>query len=369
MKPLTEREQEILDTLKQQPMIPQKELAKQLGITRSAVAVHITNLTQKGHIKGKGYVFKDNQHIICMGGANIDIIGMTDEDATTGDSNMGTVNYSIGGVCRNIAENFARISGDGTTTYLATHVGADMYGEQILSHTHHAGVDISLCEKIGGKTTASYLSIMDDSGYTTSTIHDMEIINTINADFIENRKKIILASDAICIDTNLNETTLKHICEKYHTIPIFVDTVSSAKANRIGSVLSHIHTIKPNMTEAEMLSGVTIKNDHDLDIATTQLHNMGVVSVHISMGENGTFASSIATGEKITTQQSANTGDIVNARGVGDAYMAGLLYAHLHDYDLKETVKLAQNLAFITAQHPDPINPAISIKKAKKLSA
>ena len=368
MKPLTDREQEILDVLKQQPMIPQKELAKQLGITRSAVAVHITNLIQKGHIKGKGYVFKDSSHIVCMGGAHMDITGIADDIATVGDSNTGAVRLSVGGTARTIAENFARISGDDTTPYLATCVGADMYGDRILSDSQQGGVDISLCEKIAGEPTASCLSVMDKTGEIISAVNDMEIINHINGTFIDNRKKMLLSADAICVDTHLNEETLTSLCEKYNTIPIFADTVSSHKANRIGNILSHIHTIKPNRTEAEMLSGVTIKNDHDLEIATTRLHNTGVTAVYISMGEYGTFASSVATGDKITTHQPANTGDIINTRGVGDAYMAGLLYAHLNDYVLQETVQLAQNLAFITAQHPDPINPAISVKKAKKLS-
>ena len=368
MIPLTDREQEILDILKQQPMIPQKELAKQLGITRSAVAVHITNLIQKGHIKGKGYVFKDSSHIVCMGGANIDITGIAGGTATLGDSNIGTVRLCAGGVGRNIAENFARISGDDITTYLATCVGADIYGDKILTNSQDGGVDISLCEKIAGEPTASYLSVIDKTGEMISAVNDMEIINHINGNFIDNRKKILLSADAICLDTNLSEDTLNTLCENYNTIPIFVDTVSSQKANRIGNALPHVHTIKPNRTEAEMLSGVTIKNDHDLDIAATRLHNIGVKSVYISMGEYGTFASSVATGDKITTHQGANTGDIISTNGVGDAYMAGLLYAYLHDYDLQETVQLAQNLAFITAQHPDPINPAISVKKANKLS-
>ena len=361
MIPLTEREQEILDILKQHPMIPQKELAKQLGITRSAVAVHITNLIQKGHIKGKGYVFKDNRHIVCIGGANIDITGIADDTATLGDSNVGTIKLCTGGVGRNIAENFARISDDDMTTYLATCVGGDMYGDKILTDSQNAGIDISLCEKISGANTASYLSIIDKTGDMMTAVNDMNIIHHINQNFIDRRKKIILSADAICVDTNLNEETLNYICEQYHSIPIFVDTVSSQKANRIGNTLEHIHTIKPNMTEAEMLSGVTIKNDHDLDIACTRLHNMGVTAVYISMGENGTFASSVATGDKTTTHQPAHTGDIVNATGAGDAYMAGLLYAHLHGYSLQDTVKLAQKLAFVTAQHTDTICPHIAV--------
>ena len=37
-------------------MISQQELADRAGITRSSVAVHISNLMKKGCIAGKGYM-------------------------------------------------------------------------------------------------------------------------------------------------------------------------------------------------------------------------------------------------------------------------------------------------------------------------
>ena len=44
-------------------MIQQQEIADRLGITRSSVAVHISNLTKKGCIAGKGYVLRTDGHV------------------------------------------------------------------------------------------------------------------------------------------------------------------------------------------------------------------------------------------------------------------------------------------------------------------
>ena len=223
---LTDREKQILNTLKQNPMIQQKDLAKQLNITRSAVAVHIANLSQKGHIKGKGYIFKEKRHVTFIGGTNIDITGIANDKATLGDSNIGTVSLCAGGVGRNIAENFARISRDEMTTYLVSCVGSDIYGDKVLSDTADAGVDVSLCEKLPDRNTATYLSIIDGTGEMMSAINHMDIITDINKDFVSSRHKTIVTSNAICIDTNLTKDTLDYICKSYHDIPIFVDTVS-----------------------------------------------------------------------------------------------------------------------------------------------
>ena len=47
---MTYREKEILQILKSNPMISQQELADMLNISRTSVAVHITNLMKKGQI-------------------------------------------------------------------------------------------------------------------------------------------------------------------------------------------------------------------------------------------------------------------------------------------------------------------------------
>ena len=51
---MTQRERQILQLIESNPMISQQELAEELGITRSSVAVHISNLMSKGHIAGRG---------------------------------------------------------------------------------------------------------------------------------------------------------------------------------------------------------------------------------------------------------------------------------------------------------------------------
>ena len=51
---MTHRERQVLKLIEADPMISQQEIADTLGITRSSAAVHISNLTKKGYIAGKG---------------------------------------------------------------------------------------------------------------------------------------------------------------------------------------------------------------------------------------------------------------------------------------------------------------------------
>ena len=107
---MTNREQEILDLIKKDPMISQNDLANIFGITRSSVAVNITNLIKKGYILGKGYILRKDSYVSIIGGTNIDIQGVPSGDLILRDSNVGEVKISLGGVGRNIGENLV-ISG------------------------------------------------------------------------------------------------------------------------------------------------------------------------------------------------------------------------------------------------------------------
>ena len=44
---MTQRERQLLQLIEANPLISQQEIADKLGITRSSVAVHISNLTKR----------------------------------------------------------------------------------------------------------------------------------------------------------------------------------------------------------------------------------------------------------------------------------------------------------------------------------
>ena len=63
---MTQRERQILQLIEADPMISQQEIGDKLGITRSSVAVHISNLIKKGTIAGKGYVLRTGSYAVVV---------------------------------------------------------------------------------------------------------------------------------------------------------------------------------------------------------------------------------------------------------------------------------------------------------------
>ena len=155
---MTQRERQILDLIAENPMISQQELADALNITRSSVAVHISNLLKKGYIAGKGYVLRTGAYAVVVGGVNVDIGGRSFEKLVAADSNPGKVSISLGGVGRNIAHNMPLM---GLDVMMLTAMGDDVYGNRIAASCTELGIDASHALRVSDCATSTYLYIAD----------------------------------------------------------------------------------------------------------------------------------------------------------------------------------------------------------------
>lgn len=91
-----DKEQQIVNHIKINPYISQQELAEKVGLSRSAVANYIANLTKRGVIKGRAYILGNEHTILCVGGANIDRKAKTKEDVRFYSSNPVTIREACG---------------------------------------------------------------------------------------------------------------------------------------------------------------------------------------------------------------------------------------------------------------------------------
>ena len=119
----TDREQQILAWIKQNPLISQNELAELCGITRSGVAAHISNLMKKGYIQGKGYIVTPPSYVAVVGAINIDHYGVAMQDVVGESSNMGRIVSSVGGIGYNIAYNLTPLRGNNRQEGGSRHMG------------------------------------------------------------------------------------------------------------------------------------------------------------------------------------------------------------------------------------------------------
>ena len=349
---MTKREQEILAWITENPLISQRELAEKAGITRSSVAVHISNLMKKGCISGKGYIVRTAPCVTVAGGVNVDIGGKTEAALVPGDSNPGTVQTSLGGVGRNIAHNMALL---GLDVRLVTAFGDDLNAKKIADSCAALGIDVSSSPVIPGGRTSTYLFINDEKGDMALAVSDMEIYRHLTPQVLAKRMKLFNGSRAVVLDANLPEESIRYLAENC-AAPLFADPVSTAKAGKLRGVLGRLHTLKPNRLEAELLSGVPIRDEASLQRAAEALLATGLQRVIVSLGRDGVYAQDRAGAR---CRMACLPGEAVNATGCGDAFMAAAVWAFLRDAELEETVRAGLAASAITMESAETISPGL----------
>ena len=345
---MTQRERQILQWIEADPMISQQELADRAGITRSSVAVHISNLMKKGYIAGKGYVLRSASYAAVVGAVNMDIGGRPFQALVPEDSNPGAVRISLGGVGRNIAHNMSLL---GIDTRFLTAFGDDLHAQRIAASCGELGIDISQSLQVPGGATSTYLFISQADGDMAVAVSDMEIYRHLTPAFLSSRQALLNNAQVVVMDTNAPAESLRWIAENCK-VPVFCDPVSTAKAEKLRPILGKLHTLKPNRIEAELLSGVKIHDRASLERAAQVLLDTGLRRVFLSLGSHGIYAAD----HREAVLLPCFPARLVNATGAGDAAMAAIAWAYLEGTDLRGTALAALAAGAIAMESEETIS-------------
>lgn len=295
---------------------------------------------------------KNLPYAVVCGGVNIDIGAHSFAPLRAKDSNPGKVELSLGGVGRNIAHNMRLL---GVPTYLLTAVGGDSRASQVEESCKELGIDLSHALRVPDGRTSTYVFVGDSDGDMAIAVSDMEICKKLTPGYFASQLDLLNGAAAVVVDANLPRESIAYLVE-HCAAPLFVDPVSTVKAEKLQGLLSHVHTLKPNRIEAELLSGVKITDDATLYQAAQALLDQGVQRVFLSLGGDGVFAAQ--QGE--THLEPICKAEMRNATGAGDAMMASLVWSFLAGRDLAESCAAGTAAAAIAVESEETINPAMS---------
>ena len=287
-----------------------------------------------------------------IGGANFDISAALSNNFIANDSNPGHVTLGHGGVARNIAHNLCLM---GIPVRFVSVFGNDIFGGLIYDQCKRYGMDMSLSERLTDERTGMYLCINNHVGEMIAAVADTDIIHNITPGFIEKRTGLLNQSDCIIADTNLPENTLRYLMEN-STSPLFIDAVSTTKAHRVVNALAkcklpHLHTLKLNQKEA-----LAVTNTNTYADAAQSLMDSGVEYLYITLGSEGVYCRHA--GEEWLFP--ALPVEIVNTTGAGDAFLAGVVLAHLKDIPFPQTAQYGLMAARTTLLSTKAVNPDIA---------
>lgn len=297
-------------------------------------------------------------YIAVVGGVNVDLCGKSFAPLIARDSNPGTVRLSLGGVGRNIAHNLCLL---GSRVTMLTALGGDVYAAKVEENCKGVGIDLTYACRVPDGVTSTYLFITGPDGDMALAVCDAELASHITPAYLEKNLSVLNNAAAVVFETNLTQEAISYLAANC-TAPLFADPVSVTKAEKLRSVLGKLHTLKPNLLEAELYTGIKITDRASLTAAADALLATGLKRAVISLGSKGVC---IAEKDRMTFAPCPPTA-LANATGGGDAMMAALAAAFVRGMSAEETAAFGVACGSIAVEGTETINPDLSMQAAKE---
>lgn len=300
-------------------------------------------------------------YIAVVGGVNIDICGKSAGPLIARDSNPGTVRLSLGGVGRNIAHNLRLL---GCPVRMLTALGEDLYADRVEKDCARLGIDLGPAIRVPGGASSVYLAIEGPEGDMELAICDDALARHVTPDYLAGQAEVLNGAAAVAVDTNLSAEALAWLGERC-TAPIFADPVSVTKAEKLRPILGKLFLLKPNRIEAELLSGIPIRDGRSLEQAADRLLATGLKRVCVSLGSQGVFCAWETERCLVPCPETR----LVNASGGGDAMMAGFIRSFLDGLPAETAARFALACSALACESEETVNPAITLEKVNGRAA
>ncbi|MBS1492725.1 MAG: carbohydrate kinase family protein [Bacteroidetes bacterium] len=302
------------------------------------------------------------KYVCAIGGINLDVKGISNAGAKA-DSNIGKVHFTPGGVARNISENLAKLK---VPVYLLGCIGDDANGKLIEEKAKQSGINTEHVLKSPDVNTSVYLSISDSEGNLVAAVNDMtESIKLINLEYLKEKTDVIKNSKIIFADTNLSESSLQYIITiaNEYKIPLYIDTVSIEKSNRVKNLTGEIIYLSPNLNEFNNLFGEfnIDRINFKIDNPEYQKYN----SIILKRGDKGIVYIDVK--NKKIKFFPAFPMEAVEPNGAGDAFNAGFIYGLIKSYEEYDSIQLGICAAYYTLKSVHSVSEKLTEENLTQL--
>lgn len=310
--------------------------------------------------KAMDFISAPDAPVLVIGAANIDAIGVLDEELQSGSSNPAHIRFSFGGVARNVAENLARL---GHPVNLISVVGQDQFGTQLLQHTVQAGVNVDHVIRSEENFTGAYIGVINIAGEPQLALDDGHAIRSLHSQYLRDHYDLFKQASLLFVDANIPKKTLRTAMSlaRRAKIPVFADPTTTLLAHRLTPYLERFQLITPNVNEAAYFCDRAF-DPADPEQALEAARHLVLQGVRIAIVTLAEFGVCYATSETSGYIPAIRT-EIVDPTGGGDALTATVIFALLNDIPLDDAVRLGVSAASLTLHHRGAVCPDLSLEK------
>ena len=272
--------------------------------------------------------------------------------------NLGIIKTVHGGVCRNVAENFANV---GMPVSFIGMMEDSAIGRDVEQHLAEIGVDLSHTVRVAENGIGMWMVILDENGCQAGSISKIPDMRPLEEYLILHGEEIVKEADSIVLEVDLNEAIAERIfglAEKYQKkVYTIVANLSVIRARP--DLLTKTDCFICNEIEAAKLFGVEAVNrfspEELLEFLPAAADSACIPAMVVTMGDKGLVFYDGRT--KCAGICPICRTEVVDTSGAGDAFFSGTVMSLLRGLPLQEAVRYGTKLASMTIGRVETVCP------------
>ena len=278
--------------------------------------------------------------IIVIGSSNVDMVVRTSHLPAPGETILGGeffMNQGVKGANQAVA--IKRLGGN--LIFMAK-LGNDVLGRQSVGYFKKEGIDtryIALDED-----SASGVALISVDDHAENSIVVASGANMLlNEQDVDKMLEEMCEGDILLMQLEIPLQTVEYAARKAFGKGVKV-VLNPAPARSLPKELfRHLYMVTPNRIEAEMLTGIKIANDADVEKVAEEICAMGVKNVIITLGSKGCLIRE----EGVSYRIDAFKVEPVDTTAAGDTFNGALCVGLSEGMDLKQAAVMASKASSI----------------------
>ena len=280
------------------------------------------------------------KNICVIGSLNMDLVVNVDTMPKPGQTIIGSNFKEVpGGKGANLAVAMARLNGN---VSMIGKVGEDGFGQTLINSLKNDKVDTTYIQTAKGATGVALITV--DKNAQNSIVVSPGANFEVKEDDIDNNIEAIKNSDIVVLQLETPLNTIKYALNKAKELNKYTILNPAPAVKLDDEIIKNVDLLTPNETELEIISGVSIETEEDIQKAAQIMIEKGVKELIVTLGSKG----SLYINKEKSMFKKAYKVEAVDTTAAGDSYTGALAVALSNDKTIEEAMDFASKVGALS---------------------
>ena len=280
------------------------------------------------------------KNICIIGSLNMDLVVNVDTMPKPGQTIIGSNFKEVpGGKGANQAVAMARLNGN---VSMIGKVGEDGFGQTLINSLKNDKVDTTYIQTSKGATGVALITV--DKNAQNSIVVSPGANFEVKEDDIDNNIEAIKNSDIVVLQLETPLNTIKYALNKAKELNKYTILNPAPAVKLDDEIIKNVDLLTPNETELEIISGVSIETEEDIQKAAQIMIENGVKELIVTLGSKG----SLYINKEKSMFKKAYKVEAVDTTAAGDSYTGALAVALSQDKNIEDAMDFASKVGALS---------------------